>query len=517
MGKKMFVVTVIIIVLSISASFARAGNETGSNTWYGDQSGGGWAGGGAGDNSFFGMGAGFHVSDGASNTLIGSAAGTNLQHGSYNTFLGSWTCGLNGQSFNTCIGYKAGYLNGLGNGNVLLGYKAGYDEHGSNMLYIDNCLSGEPCHQPFIKGDFSAKTLDIDGALTAAGVIHSTSGGIQFPDGTTQSTAVNSLGSSTLTYLGNNTGTSSGTNGGDLFIGSYAGYSNSSGSYNSFVGIDAGYANNAGSSNSLVGYEAGFNNTSGSNNTFVGKQAGYNSSSGNFNTFIGSTAGGGTTGHPGYSNVFIGAGTGYNNTGNGNVFVGNSAGYSSDAGNYNVFIGTNAAHDVTESYRLYISSSNSYPTTPLIYGEFDNNLVQINGQLVFPSDERLKKNIEPLKAALEKVVSLNGVSYEWKADVNNDRGFSKGREIGLIAQEVETVLPELVHTDSKGYKSLTYDRLVPVLIEAIKEQQKVIDQKSRMLDEQQAAIKMLTEKLEKLDNIEAKLNRLESKNISAQK
>jgi hypothetical protein len=91
---------------------------------------------------------------------------------------------------------------------------------------------------------------------------------------------------------------------------------------------------------------------------------------------------------------------------------------------------------------------------------------------------------------------MNGVSYEWKSDANQ----GKGRDIGLIAQEVETVLPELVVTDNKGYKSLSYDRVVPVLVEAIKEQQKTIDS-------QNASIKMLTERLA----------RLESRDMTAQK
>jgi len=52
----------------------------------------------------------------------------------------------------------------------------------------------------------------------------------------------------------------------------------------------------------------------------------------------------------------------------------------------------------------------------------------------------------------------------------------KGRDIGLIAQDVEAIIPELVYTDSKGYKSLSYDKIVPVLVEAIKEQQKISDE-----------------------------------------
>jgi hypothetical protein len=77
------------------------------------------------------------------------------------------------------------------------------------------------------------------------------------------------------------------------------------------------------------------------------------------------------------------------------------------------------------------------------------------------SDERLKKNIKPIEGALDKVTKLVGVEFDW---VNTDK-----KSIGVIAQQVEEVVPELVHTNSKGYKSVSYGNLAALLIEAIKE------------------------------------------------
>lgn len=77
------------------------------------------------------------------------------------------------------------------------------------------------------------------------------------------------------------------------------------------------------------------------------------------------------------------------------------------------------------------------------------------------SDERLKKNIKPIEGALEKVSKLVGVEFDW---INTDK-----KSIGVIAQQVEEVVPELVHTNSKGYKSVSYGNLAALLIEAIKE------------------------------------------------
>lgn len=77
------------------------------------------------------------------------------------------------------------------------------------------------------------------------------------------------------------------------------------------------------------------------------------------------------------------------------------------------------------------------------------------------SDERLKKNIVPIRDALAKVLALKGVNYNWK-DTN-------GYDMGLIAQEVINVVPEVVHKDDNGYLSINYSKLVALIIEAIKE------------------------------------------------
>jgi hypothetical protein len=102
------------------------------------------------------------------------------------------------------------------------------------------------------------------------------------------------------------------------------------------------------------------------------------------------------------------------------------------------------------------------------------------------SDKRLKDEVETIDNALDKVKSMRGVSYVW----NN--GSRKGqKDLGLIAQEVEEVLPELVREkempliDDSGekYKTVDYEKMVGVLIEAIKEQQEQIDELKRRLDE----------------------------------
>ncbi|MCP4712092.1 MAG: hypothetical protein GY869_26010 [Planctomycetes bacterium] len=85
------------------------------------------------------------------------------------------------------------------------------------------------------------------------------------------------------------------------------------------------------------------------------------------------------------------------------------------------------------------------------------------------SDVRLKKDIQPLTEMLGKVGKLRGVSFQWKQPDPSKNADANHKHIGVIAQEVETVFPELVAEDDQGYKSVEYTKLTAVLIEAVKE------------------------------------------------
>ena len=100
-----------------------------------------------------------------------------------------------------------------------------------------------------------------------------------------------------------------------------------------------------------------------------------------------------------------------------------------------------------------------------------------SGDVTAFSDITLKKNIELIPNALDKVLSLRGITYN-RIDIENEP-----KQSGVIAQEVEKVLPEVVHTDEEGIKSVAYGNMVGLLIEAIKEQQQQIDELRRKLEE----------------------------------
>lgn len=106
-----------------------------------------------------------------------------------------------------------------------------------------------------------------------------------------------------------------------------------------------------------------------------------------------------------------------------------------------------------------------------------NGNVFVNGDFIatgdvigfYSSDERLKTQIQPIGNALSKVESLDGVTFDWNTEARNSRPHRTRREAGVLAQQVERVLPEVVGTGIDGYKSVDYDKLVPLLIQAIKE------------------------------------------------
>lgn len=90
------------------------------------------------------------------------------------------------------------------------------------------------------------------------------------------------------------------------------------------------------------------------------------------------------------------------------------------------------------------------------------------------SDERYKTNIREITGALEALMQLRGVNYDWRIEEFPNKNFSEKQQLGVIAQEVEQFFPEIVITNDSGYKSVDYGKLSAVLIQAVREQQEII-------------------------------------------
>jgi hypothetical protein len=356
---------------------------------------------------------------------------------------------------NTFVGVNAG-ANNTGNSGTFVGFNAGFNNEGSSNTFV-----GRNTGYYNTTGNFN-------------------------------------------TFVGYNTGRSNTIGRNNTFLGHYAGYSNTTAENNTFVGYAAGNANSTGYWNTFLGKSAGYSNTTGYANTFLGEDAGNSNITGFFNTFVGRGAGYSNT--TGTANTFVGLEAGRSNTtGSSNTFLGITAGYANTTGSNNVFIGKGAGYSETGSNKLYIANG-SASSNVLIYGDFSTDRIGIStvspGYTLdvagpchassFPtsSDERLKKNVEPLSDVLEKLERIRGVSFEWN-ELYESLGRSTGhKEIGVIAQEVEAVFPELVTSwGDESYKAVDYGRLAGVLIEAIKAQQEQIEELKGEIEKLKSEVK----------------------------
>ncbi|MCA0363708.1 MAG: tail fiber domain-containing protein [Bacteroidetes bacterium] len=151
-----------------------------------------------------------------------------------------------------------------------------------------------------------------------------------------------------------------------------------------------------------------------------------------------------------------------------------------------------------------VAIGNGTPTEKLhVFGNLrvSGTICNTSGTIAACSDIRYKKNFSKIENPLQKVMSINGLHYDWRVDEFKENNFSKERQIGFIAQEIEKIFPEMVYTDEKGYKSVDYSRLTPVLVEAIKELKTLNDQlkvKNERLESNTQKIESRLEKLEAL-------------------
>jgi hypothetical protein len=145
----------------------------------------------------------------------------------------------------------------------------------------------------------------------------------------------------------------------------------------------------------------------------------------------------------------------------------------------------NAETVVSGSSQITLSSTTGYgsvlnqavltTSSPTFAGLTINGAITATGDITafFTSDKRHKNNIQTIPNALEKVTKLNGVTWEWNDDVNEVTKSTP--KTGLIAQEVQEVLPEVVKEREDGFLALDYSKMMGLMVEAIKEQQKQID------------------------------------------
>jgi hypothetical protein len=362
-------------------------------------------------------------------------------------------------------------------------------------------------------------------------------------------------------------GDSAGANGGGdyvTYVGWKAGYHpnwSNTGDDNTFIGAWAGMGNTIGHRNTFVGLRAGSGNMTGYHNTYIGHRTGEDNMYGHHNTIVGDSAGSHSIGSD--YNTFLGSGAGCRINGGSNTFLGAGAGGMSSTGDGNIFVGHQAGYNESGSNKLYIDNTNT--TSPLIYGEFDNDILTVNGKLgigtttptskldircgygyvrscgtlegdillthfdgggegaavtatlggtgsseaylagesgtvgsyaglfdgdVYISDistgtgtdvvidgngkllkksssKSYKENIRELNTDPSLLFQLEPVRFEWRTTGEED--------IGLVAEQVDEVMPDLVICNKEGKPdAVKYDRISLYLLEIVKEQQERI-------------------------------------------
>jgi Chaperone of endosialidase/Head domain of trimeric autotransporter adhesin len=427
------------------------------------------------NNLFAGSGAGQANTIGTDNAFFGFNTGRNnigdaFGNGSDNSFFGSQAGLSNTGSQNSFFGFAAGSGNMAGSFNSFFGNGAGSGNTGSSNSFFG----------------------------ASAGTNNTADGN---------------------SFFGSGAGLNNTSGDGNVFLGYQAGNANTRGAANTFVGYQAGANTVSGGRpgtgvlNSFFGYRAGINNTVGGSNTFIGANAGNPDSGAQASDSVAIGSGAKVS-----NALCVAIGSGASASGIGSIAIGFNATASADytvalgARGGNTFIkgdvhldndgGTNLYLDATgfggHKWRWIAGTASQHYGVGNGFGLFDDSVgayrlavdergfVGINTpspvfQLdvagaahasSFPtsSDARLKMNVAQLTNVLDKIEKIRGVSFDWNG-LYQSLGRSTGhREMGVVAQEVEAVFPELVtRWGEAGYRAVDYGRLTAALIEAVKE------------------------------------------------
>jgi len=354
-----------------------------------------------------------------------------------------------------------------------------------------------PAAELDVNGSVNATSLNIGGKLFSFGSFTAQNAFSGFAG----NTGVTAPSNTAFGYqaLASDLGDATGDGAHNTAVGARALYSNNdtSGSAskaqdNTAIGYTALYSNSTADQNTSTGFEALYHTTTGSANTANGAAAAYNNTTGSINVAIGAYSLGANT--IGNENIAIGASTlVYNITGNFNTAIGYGAGPDSNSTNLTNATAIGATATVSESNAIVLGGTGDFAVKVGIGTSTPANVFTIaqgSGHAIADgwstySSRRWKTGIQPLQGALDKVEQLRGVSYDLK-----DSG---KHEIGVIAEEVGAVVPEVVSWEKNGKdaQGVDYGRLTALLIEATKEQQAQIQRQQEQIRAQQDEIARL--------------------------
>jgi hypothetical protein len=277
----------------------------------------------------------------------------------------------------------------------------------------------------------------------------------------------------------------------DLFVGGLAGERNTAGAYDVFAGYSAGLFNTSGRYNTFTGYAAGLNNTTGEFNTFYGYQAGYENLTGSYNLELGYYAGG-----------------------------------RSNSGSNNIYLGYEGPLTGSESYTLRLGTAyNNGPceyqpgpcgqNVTYIAGIF-GSVVDAQGVPVYVDDKgqmgtvvssrRFEEGVKDMGDHSETMMKLRPVTFFNKSQGDQSE---RGRQYGLIAEEVAQVYPELVAYDKDGQPySVRYQYLSTMLLNEVQKQYRRAEAEAKVISTQQDEIRTLQEQNHEFQERLLRLERL---------
>jgi hypothetical protein len=281
--------------------------------------------------------------------------------------------------------------------------------------------------------------------------------------------------------------------------GAFALFSNTASNQNTAVGYQALFSNGTGL-NTAVGYQALMANLGGLENTAMGDQALLDNTGGFFNVAVGGAALLGNV--TGDDNTACGGGALTGSTGNDNTAVGFQAGINATSGSNNVYVGSGMGGVAGESNACYIAS---------IFGQTSANGMPVlinsfNKLGTTTSSKRFKDEIKPMDKASQALFALKPVSFRYKKEID-PAGVS---QLGLVAEDVESVNPDLVVHDKEGKPySVRYDQVNAMLLNEFLKEHKAVLEEQRKVQRLEAALDTVNQRLKeqeaKIDKVSAQI------------
>jgi hypothetical protein len=426
----------------------------------------------ASQNAFFGLAGNFTMT-GLGNTATGFLALSSNTSPTGNTAYGAYALSFNTSGTgNSAIGYQALESNTTGNYNTANGYQA----LAINSTGYYNTASGWQSLFSNTTGTYNTATGGNALITNSTGYFNTGTGGFALAANTT---GYSNTGEGMEALTANTTGIENTASGASAL------WSNTTGNDNTTTGFQSLFLNISGSGNTADGYEALLNSTS-CCNVAVGNLALQFVSTGQANTGVGNHAG--ATADSSYvtgsNNTTLGTGT---KLGTGTLTNATALGANAevDASNSLVLGSINGVNGQTATVKVGIGTTTPSNVFTIASGA---GKAIADGWSTY-SSRRWKTNIQTLHGALAKVEQLRGVSYDLKANGKH--------EVGVIAEEVGAVVPEIVTWEDNGKdaRGVDYERLTALLIEATKEQQRQFEQQQAVLRSQATALRNLKAEL----------------------